>query len=105
LILSQLLKRISIVKDKKRDSYQDCVTAPLDREHNDNMGYDMDGLDADIGAADTPFGEILTAVPKVCYRTLFIGLGTNLLCSVAIGALFFSSEAFFGLSVQAPSNT
>ena len=103
MILSQLLKGIGIVKDDKRDSYQDSVTAPLDREHDDDAGYDMDRLDDDTGAAGTPLGEVLTAVPKVRSGTLFIGLGTNLLHSAAIGALFFSSEALFGLSVQAPS--
>jgi hypothetical protein len=66
------LKTIGVVKDDKKDTYQDSVTAPLSRENDDSGGGDMDGLDDDIAAAAAPLGKVLTAIPKVlCFSTSF----------------------------------
>ena len=54
-----------MVKDDRKDTYQDSVTAPLNREHDDNAGGDADGSEEDIAAAEAPLGEVLTAIPKV----------------------------------------
>jgi len=59
------LKAIGVVKDDRKDTYQDSVTAPLNREHDDNAGGDVDGSEEDIAAAEAPLGEVLTAIPKV----------------------------------------
>jgi hypothetical protein len=59
------LKAISVVKDDRKQTYQDSVTAPLSREHDDNAGGDLDGLEEDIAAAEAPLSRVLTAIPKV----------------------------------------
>jgi hypothetical protein len=59
------LKVISIVKDDKRDVYQDSVTMPLGREHDNSGGGDADGLEEDLAAAEAPLSEVLMAIPKV----------------------------------------
>jgi hypothetical protein len=59
------LKAIGAVKDDKKDSYQDSVTAPLSREYDDSGGGDGDGLEEDSTAAEAPLAEVLTAIPKV----------------------------------------
>ena len=64
---AQLLKAIGVVKDDKKDTYQDSVTAPLNRDHDDNVGGDVDGLEEDIAAAEASLGEVLTAIPKVYF--------------------------------------
>ena len=66
-----------MVKDDKKDAYQDCVTAPLNRVHDDNVGSDAEGLEDNITAADAPLGEVLTAIPKVYFVTSFMELRTN----------------------------
>jgi hypothetical protein len=66
------LKVIGVVKDNKKDTYQDSVTMPLGREHDDSGGADADGLEEDVEAAEATLGEVLTAIPKV--RILSIGL-------------------------------
>lgn len=63
-----------MVKDDKKETYQDSVTAPLNREHDDDTGGDMEGLEDFTEAADAPFVEVLTTIPKVCSRTLFAGV-------------------------------
>jgi hypothetical protein len=68
------LKGIGVVKDDKKETYQDSVTAPLNREHDDDTGSDMEGLEDFTEAADAPLVEVLTAIPKVCSRTLFAGV-------------------------------
>jgi hypothetical protein len=74
------LKAIGVVKDDKKDAYQDSVTAPLNRVHDDNAGGDIEGLEENIAAAEAPLSEVLTAIPKVRVWTSFIGLKTNLRC-------------------------
>lgn len=59
------MKAIGVVKDDKKDTYQDSVTVPLNREYDDDTGGDADGLEEDIAAAEAAFGEVLTAIPKV----------------------------------------
>jgi len=59
------LKAIGVVKDDKKDIYQDAVTAPLNREHDDDVSGGVDGLEEDIAAAEASLGEVLTAIPKV----------------------------------------
>jgi hypothetical protein len=59
------LKVIGIVKHDKKDTYQDSVTASLNREHDDDASGDVDGLEEDIAAAEASLGEVLTAIPKV----------------------------------------
>jgi hypothetical protein len=59
------LKAISVVKDDRKQTYQDSVTAPLSREHDDNAGGDLDGLEEDMAAAEAHLGQVLTAIPKV----------------------------------------
>ena len=66
-----------MVKDDKKDTYQDCVTAPLNRVYNDNAGGDAEGLEDNITAADAPLGEVLTAIPKVYFVTSFMEVRTN----------------------------
>ncbi|KAI0245327.1 hypothetical protein BJV78DRAFT_1090396, partial [Lactifluus subvellereus] len=61
----ELLKAIGVVKDNKKDAYQDSVTAPLNRAHDDNSGGDIEGLDKNIAAAEAPLSEVLTAIPKL----------------------------------------
>ena len=53
-----------MVKDDKNDAYQDSVTAPLSRKHDNDAGGDTEGLEADTAAAGA-LGEVLTAIPKV----------------------------------------
>ena len=55
-----------MVKDDKKDIYQDSVTAPLNRDHDDTVGGDVDGLEEDI-AAEASLSEVLTAIPKVYF--------------------------------------
>jgi hypothetical protein len=59
------LKAIGVFKDDKKDTYQDSVTAPLNREHDDDGGGDVDGFEEDVAAAEAPLTEVLTAIPKV----------------------------------------
>jgi hypothetical protein len=66
-----------VVKDDKKDTYQDCVTALLNRVHDNNAGGNAEGLENNTAAADAPFGEVLTAIPKVHFVTSFIKLRTN----------------------------
>ena len=54
-----------MVKDDRKETYQDSVTAPLSREHDDDAGGDVDGLDEDIAATEAPLGQVLTAILKV----------------------------------------
>ena len=54
-----------MVKDDRKDTYQDSVTAPLNREHDDNASGDVDGSEEDIADAEAPLSEVLTAIPKV----------------------------------------
>jgi hypothetical protein len=68
-----------VVKDDKKDAYQDSITAPLNRAHDNNAGGDPEGLEENIVDAD-PLGEVLTAIPKVRVWTSFVGLGTNMRC-------------------------
>jgi hypothetical protein len=65
------LKAISVVKDDRKDTYQDSVTAPLNRKYDDNAGGDVDESEEDIAAAEAPLGEVLTPIPKV---DLILGL-------------------------------
>ena len=60
-----------MVKDDRKDTYQDSVTAPLNREYDDNAGGDVDGSKQDIAAAEAPLGEVLTAIPKVDFILRF----------------------------------
>ena len=62
---------IGVVKDDKNDIYQDFVTAPLNREHDDDAGGDAEGLEENMAAAET-FQKVLTAIPKVCFWMLFV---------------------------------
>jgi hypothetical protein len=62
------LKGIGVVKDDKKETYQDNVTAPLDREYDDNTGSDLEGLEDSAGVVDAYLGEVLTVIPKVCFR-------------------------------------
>jgi hypothetical protein len=52
-----------VVTDDKKDVYQDSVTAPLNREHDDDAGGDADG--EDIQDSAERLGEVLTAIPKL----------------------------------------
>ena len=54
-----------MVKDDKKDVYQDSVIAPLSREHDDDASDNMEGVEENMLAAGT-LGEVLTAIPKVC---------------------------------------
>jgi len=81
-----------VVKDDKKDTYQDCVTAPLNREHNDDVGGDTEGFEDD--AAAESLGEVLTAIPKV-----------SLVSFVIDQCLYvFSSGISFELCVQVLSD-
>ena len=59
------MKAIRVVKYDRKDTYQGSVIAPLNREHNDNVGGDMDGSEEDIAAVEAPLSEVLTTIPKV----------------------------------------
>lgn len=64
-----------MVKDDKKDTYQESVTAPLNREHDDHAGSDAEGLEdymGGLGVTDGPLGEALTAIPKVCLKTFVV---------------------------------
>ncbi|KAF8480752.1 hypothetical protein DFH94DRAFT_691835 [Russula ochroleuca] len=61
----ELLKGIGVVKDDKKETYQDNVTAPLDREYDDNTGSDLEGLEDSAGVVDAYLGEVLTVIPKL----------------------------------------
>jgi len=65
-----------VVKDDKKDIYQDSVTAPLSRDHDDDAGGDPEGLEENMDAAEA-FGEVLTAIPKARSRLFFICLKAN----------------------------
>lgn len=65
-----------MVKDDKKDIYQDSVTAPLSRDHDDDAGGDPEGLEENMDAAEA-FGEVLTAIPKARSRLSFICLKAN----------------------------
>lgn len=60
----ELLKAIGVVKDDKKYVYQDSVTAPLSREHDNDASGDTEELDENMAAAET-LGEVLTAIPKL----------------------------------------
>jgi hypothetical protein len=51
-----------MVKDNKKDIYQDFVTAPLGREYNDNAGGNTEENMAAVGN----LREVLTVIPKDC---------------------------------------
>ena len=72
------MKTIGVVKDDKKDTYQDSITAPLNREWDDSSGGDGDGLEEDSTVAEAPLTEVLTEIPYVPYWTSCIGLGTNI---------------------------
>ena len=55
------MKAIGIVKHDKKDTYQDSVTASLNREHGNDASGDVE----DIAVAEASLGEVLTAIPKV----------------------------------------
>jgi hypothetical protein len=74
------LKAIGIVKYDKKDAYQDSVTAPLSREHDDDAGGDVDGLEDDTVDAEAPFGEVLTAIPKVIFVFWTSYIGFEIIC-------------------------
>jgi hypothetical protein len=65
-----------VVKDDKKDVYQDSVTAPLSREHDDDAGDDAEGLEEHMAATGT-LGEVLTAIPKVCSQMSSVRLKIN----------------------------
>jgi hypothetical protein len=52
-----------VVIDDKKDVYQDSVSAPLNREHDDDAGGDADR--EDIQDSAERLGEVLTAIPKL----------------------------------------
>ena len=57
-----------MVKDDHcdKDTSQDFITAPLNREHDDDADGDaLDGLEEDAVAAKAPLSGVLTAIPKV----------------------------------------
>ena len=51
--------------------YQDSVTAPLSKEHDNDAGGDTEGLEENIAAAEA-FGKVLTVIPKVCFWRSFM---------------------------------
>ena len=75
------MKAIGVVKDDKKDTYQDSITAPLNREHDDNAGGDADGLEEDIAAAEARLGEVLTAILKVDFKFGPCTLDSELICT------------------------
>jgi hypothetical protein len=75
------LKAIGVVKDDRKENYQDSVTAPLSREHDDDAGGDADGLEEDIAAAEAPLGQVLTAIPKVDFIFGLHVLDSELICA------------------------
>lgn len=64
-LIIQLLKAIGVVKEDKKDIYQDSVTAPLNREHDDDAG-DTEGFEENLTTTES-LSEVLTAIPKVCF--------------------------------------
>ena len=56
-----------MVRDDRKDTYQDSVmiTAPLNREHDDNAGGDVDWSEDDRAAAEALLDEALTAIPWI----------------------------------------
>jgi hypothetical protein len=48
------LKAIGVVKDDRKETYQDSVTALLSQEHDDNDGGDANGLEEDVAATEAP---------------------------------------------------
>lgn len=59
------------MKDDKKDMYQDSVTAPLSREHDDDAGSDVEGPEENLAAVKA-LKEVLTAIPKVCFWRSYI---------------------------------
>jgi hypothetical protein len=59
-----------MVKDDKKDAYQDSVTAPLSRDHNDKAGGNTEGQEENIAGAEA-FREVLTTIPKVYFWRSF----------------------------------
>ena len=59
------MKAIGAVKDNKKDTYQDSVTTPLNREHDDDAGGDADGFEEDSSVVASELSGVLTAIPKV----------------------------------------
>ena len=70
-----------MVKDDRKETYQDSVTAPLTREHDDNAGGDVDGLEEDIAAVEATLGQVLTAIPKVDFIFGLHVLDSELICA------------------------
>jgi len=81
-----------VVKDDKKDVYQDSVTAPLSRDHDDEAGGDTEGQEENIAGAEA-FGEVLTAIPKVYFWRSFTRLSTNH-CLYISAQKYHSSRAF-----------
>lgn len=54
-----------MVKDNKKDTYQDSVTTPLNREHDDDAGGDADGFEEDSSVVASELSGVLTPIPKV----------------------------------------
>jgi hypothetical protein len=75
------LKGIGIVKDDRKETYQDSVTAPLSWEHDDDAGGDVDGLEEDIAAAEAPLGQVLAAIPKMDFIFGLHVLDLELICA------------------------
>ena len=69
-----------MVKDDRKETYQDSVAAPLSWEHDDNAGGDVDGLEEDIAAAEV-LGQVLTAIPKVDFIFGLHVLDLELICA------------------------
>ena len=67
-----------MVKDDKKDIYQDCVTAPLNREHDDDAIGDTEGHEDNMAPTEY-LGEVLTAIPKVYFHHSFDLKCTNAL--------------------------
>ena len=63
-----------MVKDDRKETYQDSVTAPLSREHDDDAG-DVDGLE------EATLGQVLTAIPKVDFIFGLHVLDSELICA------------------------
>ena len=55
-----------MVKDDKKETYQDAVTTPIDRKYDDSTCGDAEGQEDSIGVTDAYLGEVLTAIPKAC---------------------------------------
>ena len=63
-----------MVKDDRKETYQDSVTAPLSRGHDSDAG-DVDGLE------EATLGQVLTAIPKVDFIFGLHILDSELTCA------------------------